>query len=525
VRSGQAALQIKPDTAPIVLTLLAWSRRLTAVFIGLGLIGLAWSAGNAQFSARHISIGARPAWALGVIGACAVVVGLVLVLRRLAGNIDRQVRYLGSLDVLTGLSNRAGIMERLERPNIALLYLDLDKFKSINDGLGHDAGDEVLKTVAQRLKRLLRPGDLAARLGGDEFVVVLEGPDVAERAVRTAERIRESLAQPIRSERRDVHTSSSIGGALKSSQLASGNELLRAADLALYRAKRQGRNRVVFFEDAQERNVLQRMNLEKDLWRAMDRGQIEMHYLPEVDLRTGVVSGVEALVRWRHPDHGLLRPESFMPVAEETGSMRLIGLWGFETACREWHQLRRLTRRAQPPTMSLNLSAQQLGQPDLARRIEEIMLATDMDPGCLKLEITEAVLMDSVLVQRSHLDDLKSLGVRIIIDDFGKGQAPLNYLRHVPVQGVKIDRTLVGNLEFDDSKLLVVQAIIALAHDMGLEVTAEGIETPGQFGQLCELGCDYGQGYYLSEPLEAEGLRRLMTRRRRTRGERQRKAA
>ena len=525
MRSGQATLRLSGETAPIVLSLLAWSRRLIAVFIGLGIIALSWSIGGREIQGRHVSIDTQPVWPLAVVAASAVIVGLVLGLRRLARNIDRQVRYLGSLDVLTGLSNRAGVMDRLERPQIALLYLDLDKFKSINDGMGHDTGDEVLKTVAQRLKRLLRPTDLAARLGGDEFVVVLEGPDVEERAVATAERIRESLAQPIRAERRDVLTSSSIGAAIKSGQLSTGNELLRAADLALYRAKRQGRNRVVFFNAQMQSNVLHRMDLEKDLWQAMDKGELEMHYLPEVNLQTGAISGVEALVRWRHPDHGLLRPESFIGVAEETGSMREIGLWGLETACKEWHQIRRIAERARPPSVSVNLSAQQLGQPDLVRRIEEIVLATNMDPQCLCLEVAETVLMDAALLQRAHLDVLKKLGIRIVIDDFGTGHAPLNYLRNMSVDAVKIDRSLIGNLEFDDSKLLVVQAIIALAHDMGLEVTAVGIETPGQFSQLFDLGCDYGQGYYLSEPLMAANLRRLISRRKSSAPRRPRKRA
>jgi diguanylate cyclase (GGDEF)-like protein len=348
-------LRFNGDTAPIVLTLLAWSRRLIAAFIALGLLALGWSFTGMRFEGRHISLDTGPIWPAVVVLSSAAVVAAALSLRYLARNIDSQVRYLGSLDVLTGLSNRSGVMTRLERPQIAVLYMDLDKFKSINDGMGHDMGDEVLKTVAARLKRILRPSDLAARLGGDEFVVVIEDADVQNAARSIAERIRESLAVPIRAERREVVVTSSIGVAIKSPDLSTGQELLRAADLALYRAKRQGRNRVVLFNEAVEANILQRLDLEKDLWRAMDRGELELQYLPEVNLQTGQTVGAEALVRWRHPNHGLLRPASFIAMAEETGSVNEIGLWAVETACRQWGEMRRALPSQPPVNMSVNV--------------------------------------------------------------------------------------------------------------------------------------------------------------------------
>ncbi len=511
MRSGEVAMRFPGEPAPVVEVLFAWSRRLIAAFLTLGFLSVLWSvAGNLQFHGRRISVGSDSFWHVGILGACFLAVIVIFGLRRLARHIDNQVRYLGSLDVLTGLANRSGLMSRLERPQIAVLYLDLDKFKSINDGMGHDAGDEVLRTVAQRLKRLQGPMDMAARLGGDEFVVVIEAADTEAEARKLAERIRESLAEPIRAERREILITCSIGVGVKSSQLASGSDVLRAADLALYRAKRQGRNRVVVFNEAVKSNVLQRLDLEKDLWQAMDRGELEMHYLPEVNLQTGAISGAEALVRWRHPEHGLLRPDSFIGLAEETGSMGEIGLWGLETACREWTRLARTARQGLPLTMSVNVSPRQLGQPDLVRRIQETILATGMDPRCLKLEITESVLMDAANLQLWKLEELSRLGVQVVIDDFGAGQAPLDYLRRVPVQGVKIDRTLITNLEFDDRKLLVVQAIIALSRDLNLKVTAVGIETPGQFGQLYDLGCELGQGFYLSEPLTTDNLEALL---------------
>ena len=248
----------------------------------------------------------------------------------------------------------------------------------------------------------------------------------------------------------------------------------------------------------------------------MDRGELEMDYLAEVSLQAGTIAGVEALVRWRHPDHGLMRPASFLNMAEETGSVNDIGLWAFETACKDWRGLRRAAGR--DLTMSVNLSARQLEDANLARRIEEVLLATDTDPASVRVEVSERVLIDGGAARHVRLEQIRSQGVGVVIDDFGLGHAPLSYLRQWPVDAVKIDRSLIGNLEFDDTKLLVVQAVISLAHDQGMAVTAVGIENPGQLKQLHDLGCDYGQGYYLSKPVSAAAMADLLsgkTRRRR----------
>jgi diguanylate cyclase (GGDEF)-like protein len=500
------------ETAPIVLTLFAWSRRVIAAFIPLSLIALIWGLAGLDVSGRRLSLDLNPVWQVGLIVACTLSVVVSLFLRRLARKIDSEVRLLGSIDALTGLLNRRGLSARLERPNIAVLYLDLDRFKAVNDGMGHDTGDDVLRAVADRIRAVLRPADAAARLGGDEFVVVVEDKDAEVQARALAERLRGNLARPIRSQRRDVTVSASIGVAVKSTDLAGAEDLLRAADMALYRAKRQGRNRVVVFNGKGESNVLHRLDLEKDLWQAMDRGELELHYLPEVSLRTGAITGVEALVRWRHPEHGLLRPESFILMAEETGSVRDIGLWVLEAAARDWAAWRRRLGNQPPPALSINVSPRQIGDQEIVRRAQEVMLATGMDPQFLKLEVAERPFLDALTVQRSRLEQLSHLGVRIIVDDFGSSDSPLSDLKELPVHGVKIDRSLVGNLEFDDSRLLVVQAIVALAHDLGLEVTAVGIETAAQLAQLHELGCDFGQGYYLSEPVAAAAVTRLLTR-------------
>ncbi len=329
---------------------------------------------------------------------------------------------------------------------------------------------------------------------------------------QVAERIRTSLAQPMRAERREMFVTCSIGVAVKSAQLGTPAELLRAADLALYRAKRQGRDRVVFYNESSESNVLHRLDLEKDLWKAMDRDELELDYLPEVSLQSGAITGLEALVRWRHPDHGLLGPHSFMGLAEETGSGAEIAIWTLDAACRDWVNLRKLRPADVALGLGVNFSSRQLAQQGLIRRVEEVLLATEMDPLSLRIEISEHVLLDGGNAQMTALQQLQALGAGVVIDNFGTGHAPLSYLRRWPVQGVKIDRTLVSNLEFDDSKLLIVQAIISLAHDLGLQVTAVGIETPQQLSQLFDLGCDYGQGYYLSEPIPSDSVEELLRR-------------
>jgi diguanylate cyclase (GGDEF)-like protein len=498
--------------APVVLALLAWSRRLIAVFLAVALFSFAWFFSEVRFEGRTVSFEIRSLWSLALMGGATGLVVLTLALRVLARHIADEIRYLNSIDGLTGLSNRAGLMDRLDRPTIAVIYLDIDYFKTVNDTLGHDSGDEVIRVVAQRLKRAVRPGDLAARLGGDEFVVVVEDED-AERAARlVAERIRASIAQPLRIERRELLLTSSIGVAVKSPELATPNELLRAADLALYRAKRNGRDRIVFHSQSTQTNVLYRLDLEKDLWKAMDRGELELHYLPEVNLQTGSLTGLEALVRWRHPSHGLMKPASFMGLAEETGSVAEIGVWSLEAACRDLKHLHS-ARQGEALSMSVNISRRQLGQQGFIRRLEEVLLATGTDPASLKIEVSEKVFLEGAASLTAAVEQVRALGLAVVIDDYGTGHAPLSHLRRWSVDAVKVDRSLVSNIEFDESKLLIVQAIISLAHDLGMQVTAVGIETPQQLSQLFDLGCDFGQGYYLSEPVSAQAVESLLTQR------------
>jgi diguanylate cyclase (GGDEF)-like protein len=512
VRGEQDAEGVQDGPAPVVVALLAWSRRLIAVFLVVAFFSYLWFFSEVRFEGRTVSLEVTSLWSLVLLGGATGLVLLTLGLRGLARHIEDEIRYLNSLDGLTGLSNRAGLMARLDRPAIAVIYLDVDYFKTVNDTLGHDAGDEVIKVVAQRLKRSVRPGDLAARLGGDEFVVVVEDEDVERTCRLVAERIRSSIAQPLRIDRRELLVTSSIGVAVKSPHLATPNELLRAADLALYRAKRNGRDRIVYYSESAETNVLYRLDLEKDLWKAMDRGELELHYLPEVNLQTGALSGLEALVRWRHPSHGLMKPASFMGLAEETGSVAEIGIWSLEAACRDLHHLR-TARPREALSMSVNISRRQLGQQGFMRRLEEVLLATGSDPASLKVEVSEKVFLEGGPAQMTAIEQIRALGLAVVIDDYGTGHAPLSYLRRWSVDAVKIDRSLISNVDFDESKLLIVQAIISLAHELGMQVTAVGIETPQQLSQLYDLGCDFGQGYYLSEPVPAQAVEALLARR------------
>ncbi len=493
---------------PIVSKLLTWSHRLIAAITALAGVVMALRALGYNQGA-HLSGQINSTWYIGVVTSVVVLGLATIAARRLARHIDRQVRYLSSLDALTGLPNRTVLMERLERQDIAVLYLDLDRFKIINDSLGHDIGDEVLRIVAQRIRRSIREGDLLVRLGGDEFVIVVEDAEVESAADASAVRVLSAVSAPIRIQERELFVTGSIGIALKCPQLSEPTEVMRGADLALYRAKRQGRDQRVLFNDSMESNVLEQLDLESDLWRALDREELEVYYQPEVNFETGQITGFEALLRWRHAEHGLLLPERFISLAEENGALREIGLWVLEQACGQWQRWRGLFPEA-PMTVSVNLSLRQVEQPDLVDRIEEILERTAMEPSSLKLEITESVLLHDVPAIVNKLVRLRGMGVQLAIDDFGTGYACLNYLKLFPVHSVKIDQSFVQSLEQDDANLLIVQAIVTLAHDLGLDVTAEGVETREQLDFLTRLGCDRGQGFYLAEPWPADSVETML---------------
>ena len=503
--------QAQPSLAiPIISRLLTWSRCALLFLTTLACALIVWRILGFDGGRRFFFVDLEATWYAALFAVSLAIAALLLATRRLAGHIDVQVRYLGSLDPLTGLPNRSVLTERLEAEHVALLYLDLDNFKQINDTLGHEIGDQVLRVVAQRIRRAIRESDLLARLGGDEFVVVISDENTEKVADAAASRILASVSGPIHADGRDIFITTSIGIAVKCPQLSRPAELMRAADLALYRAKRQGRDQKLLFNDSMEANVSEQLDLDSDLWRAIERDELEVHYQPEVSIETGRITGFEALLRWRHPELGLLKPARFIDLAEENGSLREIGLWVLERACLQWKHWRELLDDGSPIVMTVNLSARQLEQADLTDRVRDILHRTEIDPACLRLDIAQGVFTSDGPQLARTLSRLKELGLQLAIDDFGAGQSNLENLRLLPVHSVKIDKSFVQNLAEDDANLLIVQAIVTLAHDLGLDVTAEGVETREQLDFLKDLGCDRGQGYYLAEPLPMETMNSML---------------
>jgi diguanylate cyclase (GGDEF)-like protein/PAS domain S-box-containing protein len=416
-------------------------------------------------------------------------------------------------DPLTSLPNRALFLDRLalalrrqERDGrmVAVLFVDLDRFKAVNDTLGHFAGDQLLVAVANRLGRILRPGDTIARLGGDEFAVVCEGLEDPSGAEEIAIRILNTLSTPVRVEGQEVIASASIGIAV-SEPNATPDTMLRDADTAMYQAKDAGRNRFHIFDPASRARIVARLHRAEELRVALDRSELRLHYQLEVDLAEEATTGVEALVRWEHPTLGLLSPSEFIEVAEETGLVVPLGDWVLREACRE---LARRDLGANPGglRLSVNLSARQLAVPELIDTVRDVLAETGLGPARLCLEITESVLMDDVESSIEALLDLKALGVRLAIDDFGTGYSSLSYLRRFPVDVVKLDRSFVAGLGVDPAATAIVAAVVNLAHALGIVVVAEGVETQAQLVALRALRCDRAQGYYWNRPLPAGEL-------------------
>ena len=428
--------------------------------------------------------------------------------------LEDQLAHQAFHDPLTGLPNRALFMDRLEQAiartarsgrHAAALFADLDNFKDVNDSLGHEAGDRLLIAVAERLRGCLRNEDTLARFGGDEFVVLLEDATGGGVAVRLAERLLECLAPPFSLAGERVFVSASIGVALHGPSDSDRVEVfLSRADAAMYEAKRHGKARYVTYDPAIHARNRDRLRMINDLRVALEREEFLLHYQPKVDLQTGDIVHIEALVRWQHPRRGLVLPAEFVPLAEETGLIVPLGRWVLEEACarvRRWQEIYPST-----PTLvaNVNLSATQFRQPDLAGEVAEALEHAGLDPACLELEITEGVLMEDAPATGAVLEKLKALGIKVAVDDFGTGYSSLSYLKRFPVDTLKIDRAFVDGLGTDPEDEVLVSGMIGLAHALGLDVVAEGVETERQVASLKEMGCDIAQGYHFSRPLSDE---------------------
>ena len=428
-------------------------------------------------------------------------------------------RHAAFHDSLTGLPNRAMFTEllkaemdgarRRDRHMFAVLFLDLDRFKNINDSLGHTHGDLLLVAFAERLERALRPVDTLARFGGDEFAILLSGISEATDAVRVAQRISDELSEPFVLDKNSAFATSSIGIALSSSGYDRPEDILRDADTAMYRAKENGKARYEVFDHGMHARAVSRLQLESDLRQAVEQKEFCVYYQPIVSLQTGRLAGLEALVRWNHPRRGLVSPADFIPVAEETGLIVPIGEWVLQEACKHIRRCQLVYPSHRSLSLSVNLSARQVAQPDLLERIKDALAASKLDPHCLKLEITESVVMENAEAAALMFKQLRALGVQLSIDDFGTGYSSLSYLHRFPLNYLKIDRSFVSRLTTDNDNA-IVRTISTLARNLGMEVIAEGIETEEQYQQLKILGCEYGQGFLFSHPVDNEGVLHLL---------------
>ena len=443
--------------------------------------------------------------------------GIVLTCRDISERkaFEDQLSHQAFHDALTGLPNRALFMERLlhaqararrQQTCVGVVFLDLDNFKVINDSLGHEAGDHLLLTVAERLCECVRPGDTVARLGGDEFTVLFEDLIDNDQIMGLAERIVQVMDTPVTVSGREVFTTGSLGIALSVGDDRSAEDLLRDADTAMYQAKSNGKARSVVFDRRMNADAVERLELEIDMRRALDREEFCVYYQPIICLETGKISEVEALVRWQHPERGLIPPLKFIPLAEETGLVVPLGRWVLGEACRQAHEWQRQYPQEPPLTISVNLSARQLQQPTLLDEVIQILKETCLNPQLLKLEITESVMMLDSETTIPRLHQLKALGIHLAVDDFGTGYSSMSYLSSLPIDTLKIDRAFVNNMGRNPEDLAIVRAIVSLAKTLNLRITSEGIETSEQLEQLRALGSDQGQGYYFDRPLPADQL-------------------
>ena len=448
---------------------------------------------------------------------------------------EEQIRRLAYCDSLTGIPNRQAFLENLERElqrskignkKFAVLFMDLDAFKRINDTLGHNVGDHLLKIVSERLRETIRPSDLVsrgdagldgstedsasnlARLGGDEFTILIPDLERVEHALNVAHRVKEAMRRPFLIDGNEIFVTASIGISLFPEDGDDCNSLLKYADTAMYHAKNCGKNNAKLYSSSLTMQIMSHVKLEVGLRRALQNDELYLLYQPQLDVRSSEIVGVEALVRWRHPERGIISPTEFIPLAEETGLIVPIGEWVLRTACIQARAWQRHARRA--PRMAVNLSAKQFKDENLSQIVLSVLHDTGLDPKLLELELTEGTLMDDALATLATLEQLRRIGVYLSIDDFGTGYSSMNYLKRFDVRALKIDRSFICGLPQDSENAAITRAIIAMAHGLKMAVVAEGVETDEQLVLLEEYGCDMVQGYYLGHPSTAETITQML---------------
>ena len=438
--------------------------------------------------------------------------------------VEQQLIYDALYDGLTGLPNRNLLMERIDRAIqyskrhqnqlFALLFIDLDRFKIINDSLGHLVGDKLLIAIAKLLPEDLRNTDTVARLGGDEFVILLEDIHSLQDVTYVSERLQQKLKMPFNLDGQTIFTSASIGIALSNTDYEDSSQLLRDADIAMYRAKEKGKARYEIFDHAMYLQTLQTIKLENNLRRAIDRGEFVLHYQPIISLKSSELVGFEALLRWQPTQEDFISPDEFIPIAEDTGLILTIGEWVLKEAClqlRTWQQQFSSRSQIAALKMGVNLASQQLQEPNFIEKLDRLLLETGLDGDCLRLEITERVLVDSGHVTQNNLTEIKRRKIKLSIDDFGTGYSSLSYLRRLPIDNLKIDRSFVDGINSDSESFEIVKTIITLAHTLGMDAIAEGVENVAQVERLQALGCEFVQGYLFSEPLEPEAIESILS--------------